>query len=121
MTPGLITGTGVCTPLGLTASASDAAFRAALLPAEETAIRGGDGEPIRALYLDLVPANHSRSERMLALAETALDDLAKSTQLTSARSVSAFIGLPDLERELFYGLAESMGDLLRARTPLRGE
>ena len=118
MTPGMITGTGVCTPLGLTAAASEAAFRAGFMLASETAVRGGDGEPIRAVSLDLLPSRQSRSERMRSLAERALDDLVQSPHFTPPRAVAAFLGLPDLDRDLVAGLIHTLETSIGARVPI---
>jgi len=115
-----ISGMGVCTPLGLTASSTEAAFRAGLMPACETTMKSRGGEPIRALYLDLLPDGYGREERMAALAGHALDDLAKSAPVETGGPVSAFVGLPELDGELFAATTRAIASLVSARATVVG-
>jgi 3-oxoacyl-[acyl-carrier-protein] synthase-1 len=112
----------MCTPLGLTARATQAAFRAGLLHFRETEFYGQSGEPLRASRLDLLPPDFRRNERVLALAKWALDDLACADVGAPSRRDAAFIALPgldigsgpsELDQEIAGLLAKSMPSLLR--------
>jgi 3-oxoacyl-[acyl-carrier-protein] synthase-1 len=120
MTPAAISCMGACTPLGLTASATAAAFRAGLMPACETWLKSRGGDPIRAHYLAVLPNNYSRHERMVALAGHALDDLAQSAPLGQGAPVSAFVAFPELDTESFGRISNAIVSLVSARITLVG-
>jgi 3-oxoacyl-[acyl-carrier-protein] synthase-1 len=115
-----ISGMGACTPLGLTVSSTEAAFRAGLMPARETRMKSRGGEPIRALYLDLLPDSYRRDERMAALAGHALDDLSQSAPIETGGPVSVFVGLPDLDEESFAAATLAIASLVSARASVAG-
>jgi 3-oxoacyl-[acyl-carrier-protein] synthase I len=118
MTRAAISGMGACTPLGLSAAATEAAFRAGLMPASEIGLKSGGGEPIRALYLDLLPKKQPRCNRMVELAAHALDDLTKSAPGLASDTASAFVGLPELDEESFGSVSTAITSLLRVRMPV---
>jgi 3-oxoacyl-[acyl-carrier-protein] synthase-1 len=70
-----ILGYGLCTPLGLDARVTSAEMAAGTAVFADTEVRDRTGEPARAARLSLIPAALSRTERMMLLARTALDDL----------------------------------------------
>jgi 3-oxoacyl-[acyl-carrier-protein] synthase-1 len=106
----------MCTPLGLSTSASEAAFRAGFLCATETPMKGRSGQPIRASYLPLIPSNFRRNERMLDLAARALEDLVSSGEPALQERISAFVGLPaKMDAALSGQLMNSLTNLLHIR------
>lgn len=114
----VITGAGVCTPLGLTALASLAAFRAGMIRASETDLVGRDGEPIRASYLSRLPADSTHQERVLGLSTWALDDLLRQARPAPATRVQAFIALPGSGHGYeAQALAQAVTRLITSRLP----
>lgn len=91
----VVSGMGVSSPLGLTSLASFAAFRASLTNFAETETIDRNGEPVRASYLNLIPQDRTRQERMIDLTNLALDDLVASAKMEADRRTVAFVALPD--------------------------
>jgi 3-oxoacyl-[acyl-carrier-protein] synthase I len=92
--PAVVTALGVATPLGLSAAASEAAFRAGMMAVTETAVLGHGGEPLRASWLETLPPELSRPERMRALADLALEDLLDAGPREWTAKLGLFLGLP---------------------------
>jgi 3-oxoacyl-[acyl-carrier-protein] synthase I len=121
MSPVVIAGVGMCTPLGPTTAASEAAFRAGLLNVHDTIIKGRVGEPLRASFVDEIPPASKRSERMLSLADRALSDLMRVARFDTILHAAAFIGLPNAGTELLNHLTDSIGALLRKHALLKAK
>ena len=66
---------GQCTPLGLTARATQAEMAAGTVRFFETDILDRSGAPVRASMLTLLDSGLTRTERMASLAVTALHDV----------------------------------------------
>ena len=93
--PGLITGSALCTPLGLTVAAAEAAVRAGILPIAETPTLGRGGEPLRACALDLLDRGLARGDRLHQLAALALDELGPTLGDGDGPSPAVFLAMPD--------------------------
>lgn len=92
-----ILGVGASTSVGVTATASAAAFRAGVVRFRE--IDESVADPIRASYLSQIPWGGTCPERALALTRRALADLARSIPLDPASRLAAWIGVAESEPE----------------------
>ncbi len=112
-----ISGVGMCTPLGLSTSASEAAFRAGFLCATETPMKGkAVNQSEHHIFLFRFPPTFRRNERMLDLAARALEDLVSSGEPALQERISAFVGLPaKMDAALSGQLMNSLTNLLHIR------
>lgn len=97
MSAASILGVGACTPIGVTAASSAAAFRAGIVRFRE--IDDSAVEPIRASHLSQIPWGRSCAERTLELTRRALLDLLRSFPFDPASRLAAWIGIAEAEPE----------------------
>jgi 3-oxoacyl-[acyl-carrier-protein] synthase I len=86
---------GLCSPLGLTARSTQAEVMAGTARIFETDVKDSWGEPVRASSLTLLPTDHSRSERMTALAITALTDCMQDAPAVKDVPLPCVLGVPE--------------------------
>lgn len=86
---------GLCTPLGLDRETTVREIAAGSDRFEETSVTDAAGAPVRACALSLLPRGATRTERMMVMAWTALDEpLAAAAQLGVVHLPFA-LGLPE--------------------------
>jgi 3-oxoacyl-[acyl-carrier-protein] synthase I len=86
---------GLCTPLGLTAQATQHAIAAGIACFRDTTVIGRHGEPIRAASLTALEPTSTRSERILFFAARALRECLDGVLPGAFASIPAFIALPE--------------------------
>ena len=86
---------GLCTPLGLTARATQVEMAAGTVRFFETDVLDNTGEPVRASVLTLLKPELTRTERMTALAVTALQEALKGTTLLGTDRLPVLLALPE--------------------------
>lgn len=92
-----IVGLGATVPVGHSASAAAAAVRAGISRVIEHPLMTAGGEPVRCGLVGALASSLSQPERIAALADAALADLARSTHvaLSSERRVPWLLALPE--------------------------
>jgi 3-oxoacyl-[acyl-carrier-protein] synthase-1 len=86
---------GLCTPLGLTARATQVEMTAGTVRFFETDVLDNAGEPVRASMLTLLEPRLSRTERMTALAVTALQEVLKDIASVGIERLPLLLALPE--------------------------
>ncbi|MFY2564024.1 beta-ketoacyl synthase N-terminal-like domain-containing protein [Corallococcus terminator] len=89
-----VLGLGLCTPLGLTAHTTLVEMAAGTVRFFLTGVLDSTGEPVRASLLTLLEARCSRTERVVALAATALQECLDGVHLDGREALPLFIALP---------------------------
>ncbi|MCY1072971.1 beta-ketoacyl synthase N-terminal-like domain-containing protein [Archangium lansingense] len=89
-----VLGLGLCTPLGLTARTTQVEMAAGTVRFFLTEVLDRKGEPLRASRLTLLEPHRTRSERMGALATTALHDCLKEARVEKTEPLPLVLALP---------------------------
>lgn len=92
--PAGILAAGLCTPLGFSARVTLAERAAGTLRFVETETPGLGDTPVRACRTPLLPPETSRTDRMIALAVTALAELTDALLDRHLSGIPLFLGLP---------------------------
>ncbi|MCP3136628.1 3-oxoacyl-ACP synthase [Pyxidicoccus xibeiensis] len=116
-----ITGLGLCTPLGLTARATQAEMFAGTVRFVQTEVTDFDGELLRASRLALLGSGSTRTERMVSLAATALQDCIQTATVPMGERLPLLLALPSPESGALLDEARLMDVLARTRMPARVE
>ncbi len=116
-----IIGLGLCTPLGLTARATQVEMAAGTVRFFETEVLDGAGEPVRASVLTLLEPELTRTERMTALAITALQESLKGTASLEIERLPLLLALPEPESGASFDQKAMLGALHGAVAPIRLE
>lgn len=133
-TPVTLVGVEVCTPLGFDAATSTSEMLAGSVVFGETETTDAKGEPLRASRLSLIADGASRTERMVALAATALRAHLETVEVLRGRSslhrIPVFLALPEegfagdvvvgAMRRALTEVAESVAPGLRLEFPASG-
>jgi 3-oxoacyl-[acyl-carrier-protein] synthase I len=90
----MVLGLGLCTPLGLTTRTTQVEMTAGTVRFFLTEVLDGKGEPLRASRLTLLESHCSRTERMTALATTALQGCLKEARVEKAEPLPLVLSLP---------------------------
>lgn len=90
----VVLGLGLCTPLGLTRRTTQVEMAARTVRFFLTDVLDRKGEPLRASRLTLLESHCSRSERMTALATTALQGCLKEARVDEAEPLPLVLALP---------------------------
>ncbi|NVJ24469.1 MULTISPECIES: beta-ketoacyl synthase N-terminal-like domain-containing protein [Myxococcus] len=97
MTPGTdavaVLGLGLCTPLGLTAPTTLVEMAAGTVRFFLTGVLDSTGEPVRASMLSLLETRCSRTDRIVALAATALQECLDAVPLDKRETLPLFMAL----------------------------
>jgi len=112
-------GVGLCTPLGLTAQATQAEMAAGTVRFFETDVLAKDNEPVRASVLSLLDAGLSRTERMASLAATALDGLMPQVASLQMEQIPLYLALPEPGSGSPFDVGVVLEALARIATPVR--
>ncbi|HYO67571.1 MAG TPA: HEAT repeat domain-containing protein [Archangium sp.] len=110
---------GLCTPLGLTAHASLLEMGAGTVRFLMTDVADRDGDPLRASVLTLLDPILSRTERMRALAVTALLDCHERLVALGPAPVPLVLALPEREHGARYDPSLLVASLVEAAMPVR--
>ncbi|MFL5344931.1 MAG: 3-oxoacyl-ACP synthase [Hyalangium sp.] len=116
-----IIGLGLCTPLGLTARATQVEMAAGTVRFFETEVLDSAGEPIRASVLPLLEPELTRTERMAALAVTALQEALKGTASLGIERLPLLLALPEAGSGASFDLKALLKALNDASGPVRLE
>jgi 3-oxoacyl-[acyl-carrier-protein] synthase I len=117
----VIVGLGLCTPLGLTARTTQVEMAAGTVRFFETDVLDAAGEPVRASVLSLLEPRLSRSERMVSLAVTALQETLKDVAPLGVAELPLLLALPEPGSGAPFDLEAVRGELNRAAAPVRLE
>lgn len=114
-----IIGLGLCTPLGLTARATQVELAAGTVRFFETDVLDGAGEPVRASVLKLLEPRLSRTERMVSLAMTALRDAMKDATRPGLERLPLLLALPEPGSGAPFEVEGVLGSLQGVAAPVR--
>ena len=89
-----VIGMGLCTPLGLTARTTQVEIAAGTVRFFEIDGVGSENDSMQASLLTLLDPEMSRTERMIAMATTALDGCLGNLYQTGTNAIPGFLGLP---------------------------
>jgi 3-oxoacyl-[acyl-carrier-protein] synthase I len=112
---------GLCTPLGLTARATQVEIAAGTVRFFETDVLDRAGEPVRASVLTLLEPGLTRTERMKALAVTALQETSRGMASLGIERLPLLISLPEPGSGSPFELESLLGALDGAVAPVRLE
>ncbi|RYZ43558.1 MAG: 3-oxoacyl-ACP synthase [Myxococcaceae bacterium] len=112
---------GLCTPLGLTAPSTLREMAAGTVRFFETDVLDSAGEPVRASVLTLLDGNQSRTERMVSLAVTALQEALSPVSGAGLESVPLLLALPEPDTGASFELEVLREELITAAAPVRLE
>jgi 3-oxoacyl-[acyl-carrier-protein] synthase-1 len=112
---------GLCTPLGLTARATQVEMAAGTVRFFETGVLDKAGEPVRASMLTLLDAVATRTERMTALAVTALQEALTDVASLGIDRLPLLLSLPEPGSGAPFEPEPFLGALKGAAAPLRLE
>ncbi|GHH02748.1 3-oxoacyl-ACP synthase [Comamonas sp. JC664] len=101
---------GLCTPLGLTSRATQVEVAAGTARMFQTDVADSWGEPVRASMLEPLGAALARTERMAAMAVTALQDCMRDAPAPGPHPLPLVLGLPAPEE----GAPLDVEELVRA-------
>ncbi len=116
-----IVGLGMCTPLGLTARATQVELAAGTVRFFETDVLDGTGEPVRGSVLTLLEPGLTRTERMAALAVTALHEPLADLASLQVEHLPLLLALPEPRSGSPFELATILEALQSASAPVRIE
>jgi len=88
-------GMGICTPLGLTTLTTQVEIAAGTVRFVDTDVMDQAGEPIRVSLLSLLEPELSRTERLVAMAATALTESLSELAKVGVQRIPVFLGLPE--------------------------
>ncbi|OJT18920.1 hypothetical protein BO221_39725 [Archangium sp. Cb G35] len=117
----VIVGLGLCTPLGLTARTTQVEMAAGTVRFFETGVLDATGEPVRASVLKLLDPRLSRTERMVSLAVTALQEALKEVAPHDLAHLPLLLALPEPGSGAPFDMEAVRGVLNRAAAPVRLE
>lgn len=112
---------GLCTPLGLTALATQVEMAAGTVRFFETDVLDNVGEPVRASVLTLLEPDLTRTERMTAMAVTALQESLKHTVSLGIARLPLLLALPELGSGSPFERDHLLDALSKAMDPIRLE
>jgi 3-oxoacyl-[acyl-carrier-protein] synthase-1 len=112
---------GLCTPLGLTARATQVEMAAGTVRFLETDVLDNTGEPVRASMLTLLEPGLTRTERMTALAVTALQESLKGAASLGIDRLPLLLALPEPGSGAPFKQEEVLAALKSAAGPIRLE
>lgn len=112
---------GLCTPLGLTARATQVEMAAGTVRFFETDVLDSTGEPVRASVLTLLEPGLTRTERMAILAVTALEESLKGTASLGIVRLPLLLALPEPGSGSSFERERVLGALHSAASPIRLE
>lgn len=116
-----VVGLGLCTPLGLTARATQVEMAAGTVRFFETDVLDDAGEPVRASVLTLLEPGLSRTERMASLAATALQEALKDAASLDIEQLPLLLSLPEPESGSAFEVEDLLSVLRGAAAPVRLE
>jgi 3-oxoacyl-[acyl-carrier-protein] synthase-1 len=106
--------TGLCTPLGLTASSTYAEMAAGTVRFRETQVVDRAGQPVRASVLKLLEPPLGRPERMAALAATALEGCQRDITDGLSHPLPLVLAVPDSSEREGDAVVAAVLDALRS-------
>lgn len=112
---------GLCTPLGLTARATQVEMAAGTVRFFETDVLDTAGEPVRASVLTLLEPGLSRTERMASLAVTALQEVLTNVASLGIDRLPLLLALPEPGSGAPFQQETLLGALEGAAAPIRLE
>jgi len=112
---------GLCTPLGLTARATQVEMAAGTVRFSETDVLDKAGEPVRASMLTLLESGLTRTERMTALAVTALQESLRDVASLGIDRLPLLLALPEPGSGAPFKRESLLSALEGAAAPLRLE
>lgn len=112
---------GLCTPLGLTARATQVEMAAGTVRFFETDVLDTTGEPVRASVLTLLAPALSRTERMASLAVTALQEALTEVASLGIDRLPLLLALPEPGSGAPWHQEELLRTLEGAASPVRLE
>jgi len=116
-----ILGAGMCTPLGLTARATQVEMAAGTVRFFESSVLDRTGEPVRASMLTLLEQHLTRTQRMQQLAVTALQESLKNAVLMGIERLPLLLALPEPGSGSSFDSKVLLDDLKSAAAPVRLE
>ncbi|HYH94984.1 MAG TPA: 3-oxoacyl-ACP synthase, partial [Hyalangium sp.] len=116
-----VIGLGLCTPLGLTARTTQVEMAAGTVRFFETDVLDDSGEPVRASMLTLLEPELTRTERMTALAMTALQESMKDVASLGIDRLPLLLALPEPGSGSPFTRESLLSALAGAAAPLRLE
>lgn len=114
-----IMGLGMCTPLGLTARATQVEMAAGTVRFFETDVLDGAGEPVRASVLTLLAPELTRAERMGSLAVTALQECLKDVAELGIERLPLLLALPEPGSGAPFAVKALLQALKEASSPVQ--
>ncbi|HYO68950.1 MAG TPA: beta-ketoacyl synthase N-terminal-like domain-containing protein [Archangium sp.] len=114
-----VLGLELCTPLGLTARATLAEMAAGTVRFLMMKVRDAQGEPVRASVLTLLEPDMGRTERVAAMAVTALDACRTHAEALGVERLPLLLALPEEERGAGLEVPALLGALMGAVAPIR--
>lgn len=112
---------GLCTPLGLTARANQVEMAAGTVRFFETDVLDTTGEPVRASVLTLLEPGLSRTERMVSLAVTALQEALADVATLGIDPLPLLLALPEPGSGAPFQQEVLLSALKETASPLRLE
>lgn len=110
-----------CTPVGLTARTTAAEIASETIRFAETEVLDRRGDPVRASRLTLMDPGETRSQRMTALASTALHGLLEQVKALRLSRAPLFLGMPEpggggaVDEEGIAGALRRLGSRLQVK------
>lgn len=108
---------GLCTPLGLSARATQCAMSAGITCFRETPLIAYGGDPVRAARLTALDPASSRLDRMLFFGARALRECLAGVPASSFVSLPVFVALPESDRGAQFTAAGVARALAHAAPP----
>jgi 3-oxoacyl-[acyl-carrier-protein] synthase-1 len=112
---------GMCTPLGLTARATQVEMAAGTVRFFETDVPDRGGEPVRASMLTLLGPGLTRTERMASLAVTALEESLKEMASLGMERLPLLLALPEPGSGSPFEMKSLLSALDHAAAPVKLE